>query len=578
MASEPGNLTINVIAPSNENDATSQNDYALNFKAEPQNAEYIFSQQAKDFYSHIEIQAPHFEAETRPSVDVVAVLDVSGSMQGDKISLVRKSMRRLIRSLSTKDRVAFVTFDDHVNVLMNFCALTEQNKERAMDLIKNLKAGSRTALCGGVVEGIKQLLKNRVNDVAAVLLFTDGEANVGISDTHGIVNQVLKITNQPRFTTSILDKDLESWTVVEVWSWLQKIKLGMYGQQFRENQIDGSILKHDLTEAILQEELGVKRLHLAKFMRELEKLRNQGQKEGQVGTTKKKKNSNQASGFRLHTFGYGAGHNQSLLNALAESFDGMYHFVEDEEKIKEAFASCLGGLLSTVAQEIEMKIQFNPEVTNPKIHKDTGLTEENGIYTVKFADLQSEEKRNVLISCNLPIQNAPDENYLLYEVNFEYLNAIANATSSGVFQCNVNRSNQIAQFNNKVDETKNRVLTANALKEAARLGDNNDLEGCRKLLTVTMESVNKSPSVYTPECQSMQQDLRSALDMARNSVTYQNQGSAFMIQNMTCMTQQRCCNFSDNYSTQMLYSGDHRNVIRSNWESKDECDTDEEID
>jgi len=552
--------------------STNINQYQLSFKADPQHGEYTFNRKVEEFYSQIEVQAPHFEAETRPSVDVVAVLDVSGSMDGDKISLVRKSMRRLIRSLSSKDRVAFVTFDDNVNVLMNFCYVTEQNKQLAMEYIKDLRAGSRTALCGGVVEGIEQLLANRVNGVAAVLLFTDGEANVGIKNTHGIINKVSGISNHQSPNIQ-MDKNLESWTIEEVWCWLQKINLGMYGQVFRKNQIDGSILKNDLTTEILAEELEVKRLHLSKLMREIEKLRNytKGEEEGETG--EEASTSNQVSSFRLHTFGYGTSHNRELLQTLAQNFEGMYHFVENEEMIKEAFASCLGGLLSTVAQEIELKIKFNPEGTNVKVHKDSGLTIENGVHKVKFADLQSEEKRNVLVSCDLPLKTRSDADYLLYEVEFEYKNTIANSVDLGVFQCTVNRSGKIADFNESVDETKNRVITANALKEAARLGEKNDLDGCRKLLTATLEKVENSTSACTAECINMQRDIKTALKKSRDERTFFDEGTYFMAQNDMCMSNQRCCNFDVDYACQNMYAGKTRGVLRDEWEEDDSCDS-----
>jgi len=130
----------------------------------------------------------------------------------------------------------------------------------------------------------------------------------------------------------------------------------MYGQVFRENQIDGSILKYDVNSEILIEDLNVKRLHVSKFMREIEKLKNPTGNETNEGGEGEEKEKQQFSGFRLHTFGYGTDHNQSLLEGLAEHFEGMYHFVEHEEMIKAVFASCLGGLLSTVAQDIKLKI------------------------------------------------------------------------------------------------------------------------------------------------------------------------------------------------------------------------------
>jgi hypothetical protein len=216
---------------------------------------------------------------------------------GAKISLVRKSMRRLIRSLNSKDRVAFITFDTNVRVLMPFCELNEMAKENALSVIGNLRSGSQTNLCGGVAEGIQQLLNHRVNEVAAVLLFTDGQANVGVSSTEGIVQNVLQLVAPE---TKINPAEIEGWTVVQVGTWLNSNGLGMYQGVFGQQQVDGGILKNDLNEDILVNTLGVSKLHVGKFLRELEKIRGvNNQSEGQPANSTKMDNR---KNFRLHTF------------------------------------------------------------------------------------------------------------------------------------------------------------------------------------------------------------------------------------------------------------------------------------
>merc|ERR1712243_145174 len=152
-------------------------------------------------------------------------------------------------------------------------------------------------------------------------------------------------------------------------------------------------------EQMLTNDLGVKSLHLGKFIRELENIRggmnplNQGgegeqQIEGKANTSTGENEDKKVAGFRLHTFGLGSNHNARLLEQLAEHFDGMYYFMENEAGIKSGFANCLGGLLSTVAQEIEVEIQFNSECKTVKVHKDN-VTVVDGRHKVHFADLQS---------------------------------------------------------------------------------------------------------------------------------------------------------------------------------------------
>jgi hypothetical protein len=411
-------MAMDISEPGKENVITNPQEYRLNFRTEAQNSEYTFSDDVSGFFSQLLIEAPDYENDVRQPVDIVAVLDVSGSMGGEKISLVRKSMRRLVRSLGSKDRVAFVTFDTNVQLILPFCELNEVNKEKALSIIGNIRSNSQTNLCGGVEEGIRQLLNHRVNEVAAVLLFTDGQANVGISSAEGIVKHVVQLVSPE---TQINPAEVEGWTVVQVCNWLNTSGLGMYQNVFGEQQVDGGILKNDLNADILENTLGVSKLHIGKFLRELEKIRGvNNQIEGQSENSTKMNNNNR-NNFRLHTFGFGASHNEDLLQKLADSFDGTYFFMENEEGIKDGFANCMGGILTTVAQNIVVNIQFNPEVTDAKVYKDN-VTENNGIYTVRFGDLQSEENRDILVSCNLPARQAPVEDYLLFEATYSYQN------------------------------------------------------------------------------------------------------------------------------------------------------------
>merc|ERR1712129_457487 len=65
----------------------------------------------------------------------------------------------------------------------------------------------------------------------------------------------------------------EDWSVKEVCYWLNRIHLDKYMKAFRDQIIDGSILLRDLDPFMLENELSVKRLHVRKIMREIEKLK-----------------------------------------------------------------------------------------------------------------------------------------------------------------------------------------------------------------------------------------------------------------------------------------------------------------
>jgi hypothetical protein len=57
----------------------------------------------------------------------------------------------------------------------------------------------------------------------------------------------------------------------------------------------------------------------------------------------------------VHTFGFSLDHGSSLLKAIADAGSGVYFYVDTTDKIADAFANALGGLLSVVGQNIIFK-------------------------------------------------------------------------------------------------------------------------------------------------------------------------------------------------------------------------------
>lgn len=84
--------------------------------------------------------------------------------------------------VNSKDRLSLVTYDTNVYLNFQLKAMNKENKEAALQSIKALKTGSSTNLCGGLMKGLVQIVNRGAgekNEVASVLLFTDGLANHG---------------------------------------------------------------------------------------------------------------------------------------------------------------------------------------------------------------------------------------------------------------------------------------------------------------------------------------------------------------------------------------------------------------
>jgi len=132
------------------------------------------------------LQANDLATGDRPdirNVDMVIVLDRSGSMQGRKLEDARRAVLELLSTLSAKDRFGMVTYSEGVQIASGLTSVTEANRARLISAVKGVRAGGGTNLGAGLQAGINLFRTPfRSNNAARVILISDGLANRGITD------------------------------------------------------------------------------------------------------------------------------------------------------------------------------------------------------------------------------------------------------------------------------------------------------------------------------------------------------------------------------------------------------------
>ena len=118
----------------------------------------------------------------RPPLNLVFLIDTSGSMEdANKLPLLKQSLRLMLGQLRPEDRVAIVTYAGSAGLVLDPTAASDQ--ATILAALDRLAAGGSTAGQEGLQQAYAVAAKmGGEGHVSRILLATDGDFNVGISD------------------------------------------------------------------------------------------------------------------------------------------------------------------------------------------------------------------------------------------------------------------------------------------------------------------------------------------------------------------------------------------------------------
>ncbi|MFN7140232.1 MAG: von Willebrand factor type A domain-containing protein, partial [Limisphaerales bacterium] len=138
----------------------------------------------------IGLKGKEMAQEKRPPSNFVFLIDVSGSMSPrERLPLIKQSLQMLVKRMTENDRVAIVVYAGSSGVVLE--STPAVHKEKILEALDRLEAGGSTNGGQGIQRAYALAEENFIKEgVNRVILCTDGDFNVGITNQEELINLI----------------------------------------------------------------------------------------------------------------------------------------------------------------------------------------------------------------------------------------------------------------------------------------------------------------------------------------------------------------------------------------------------
>ncbi|XP_039037420.1 E3 ubiquitin-protein ligase WAV3-like isoform X2 [Hibiscus syriacus] len=397
----------------------------------------------------------------RAPVDLVTVLDISASMSGTKLALLKRAMGFVIQNLGSNDRLSVIAFSSTARRLFPLRRMSDLGRQQALQAVNSLVAHGGTNIAEGLRKGEK-VMEDRTekNPVTSIILLSDGQ---------------------------------DTYTV--------------YGTGMNKSQQNYELL------------------------------------------VPPSMHSGDNTGFHIpvHAFGFGADHDASLMHSISDISGGTFSFIETEIMIQDAFAQCIGGLLSVVVQELQVCVEcMNPSLCLGSLKAGSypsNLSADGKTGYIDVGDLYADEERDFLVSVKVPAESAACETSLL-KVKCVYRDLLTKGMTTSESDIIWIQRPEIAEHEEisiEVDRQRNRFRAAEAIAEARTAAEQGDLigavsilENCRRVSSDTV-----SAKSHDRLCVALDAELKEMEERMASRHVYEVSGRAYILSGLSSHLWQR---------------------------------------
>ncbi|CAH9138240.1 unnamed protein product [Cuscuta epithymum] len=428
----------------------------------------------KDFAVLIHLKAPRSDGylnsrgeymgtqNSRAPVDLVTVLDVSGSMAGTKLALLKRAMGFVIQHLGPSDRLSVIAFSSSARRLFPLLKMTDSGRQEALQAVNSLSCNGGTNIADALVKAAQVMTNRRSkNPVNSIILLSDGQDTYTLNNPYG--------TNTETGYRSLLP-------------------------------------------VLMRRGSG---LHIP-----------------------------------VHTFGFGSDHDAVAMHSISESSGGTFSFIEAEGVIQDAFAQCIGGLLSVVVQDLRIEVEcVDPtlqlgSIKSGSYNNSLKLGKRGGV--IEVGDLYAEEERDFVVMMDIPTVHVSTNDHMnLMSVKCVYKDPILKnmVKMDDVADVTIRRPISVdrEEVSMEVDKQRNRLRAAEAMEEAKAAADRGELTAAVAIVEHARKQLSETVSARAGEglCVGLDAELREMQERMANRSTYEASGRAYVLSGLSSHSWQR---------------------------------------
>ena len=128
--------------------------------------------------------------QTKKPVDLIVCMDISGSMEGDKITAARSSLLQFVQKLDDRDRLRIDLFSSSVSTLTPLTPIGGK-RQQVLDSVSGIFEQGDTSLYDATLRAYQELqAEGDPKHIRAIVVLTDGQDTASAATLQQIIDQI----------------------------------------------------------------------------------------------------------------------------------------------------------------------------------------------------------------------------------------------------------------------------------------------------------------------------------------------------------------------------------------------------